>query len=165
MRHFYSPSTGGFYDDELHGDAIPADAIKISAAKLAALQQAHAEGAELVVTAKGPIAVHPKDDRELQLELATRRVKREARRRCLAVASLEQQSNDNAELALAALQAATDIGMTIDVAPALERRRRVDAIRAASNAIEQQLGRLSSTALAAFAPAENPAWPTFEEQR
>ena len=30
MRYYYSPSTRGFYIDQLHGDAMPADCLEIT---------------------------------------------------------------------------------------------------------------------------------------
>jgi len=160
---FYSPSTGGFYTTDLHGDGIPADAVKVSDRKHALLLDAQGKGAAIVAGPKGPIAQMPVQSFAEQLVVARRQVKREARRRIMAVATLERQSNDNALLALAALQAATDIGMTIDVAPAIERRRQVDDIRAASNAIELELENLPTAELAAFRAPQSPAWPKIEE--
>jgi len=160
---FYSPSTGGFYTTDLHGEAMPADVVKISDRKHALLLEAQGDGATIVASAKGPIAKMPVQSRGEQLVVNRRQVKREARRRILAVATLERQSNDNAALALAALQAATEIGMTIDVAPAIERRRQVDAIRAASNAIELELENMPTGELVAFRASQSAAWPKIEE--
>ena len=162
MPH-YSPSTGGFYTRDLHGDGIPADAVKITDRKHALLLEAQAKGAKIVAGEKGPIAEMPVQSHAEQLGVARRRVKREARRRILAIAPLELQSNDNASLALAALQAATEIGMTIDLGPALERRRQVDHIRATSNAIELELENLPTAELAAFRASQSAAWPKIED--
>lgn len=41
---FYAKSTGGFYDAEIHGDAIPADAIKITTAEHATLLAGQSAG-------------------------------------------------------------------------------------------------------------------------
>ena len=37
MTYWYSPSTGGFYLREIHGDLIPSDAVPVSEAEHAAL--------------------------------------------------------------------------------------------------------------------------------
>ncbi|WP_281660513.1 tail fiber assembly protein [Microvirgula aerodenitrificans] len=41
---FYSKSTGGFYDAEIHGDAIPADAVEITRDEHAALLAGQSTG-------------------------------------------------------------------------------------------------------------------------
>lgn len=155
MKRFYSPSTRGFYIDEVHGKTIPADAVEISERKHLSLLEAHGSGAEIVHTDKGPVAKLRKPDRSHLVDVATRRVKGEARKRILAVASLERQSNDNALIALAAL-ARSGTGAHLD---AVERRRKIDAIRAASNTIEAELAGLSAAELGAFSAARSPLWP------
>lgn len=157
---FYSPSTGGFYARDLHGDDMPVDAVKITARKHAALLSAQAAGASIVAGKEGrPVAVHPTagDIRAM----AVTRVKREAKRRILAIASLERQSNDNAALAMAAL--ATGMLEEVELEAALSRRQRIDVIRTASNGIEGDLNRLALADLTGFNPAHHPAWPKFED--
>jgi hypothetical protein len=149
---FYSPSTGGFYTPEIHGDVMPADVVQITARKHAALLEAQAQGAEIVDSDKGPVAHLPKVTRADLVAVAVRRIKREARRRILAVASLERQSNDNARLAL---YDRTDP----EFRAASERRLRIDAIRAASNAIEGDAADLDLAALKGFHPAHSSRWP------
>jgi hypothetical protein len=151
MSRFWSPSTGGFYTTDIHGDAVPADAVKISAGRHLALLEAHNAGAEIVAGPRGPVAVMPEGGARALVETAIRRVKREARRRCLEVASLERQSNDNAALSWHALAPETT--------GAVERRRQINAIRAASNAIESDLNDLADDALVAFDPANSDRWP------
>jgi hypothetical protein len=152
MSRFWSPSTGGFYTTDIHGDAVPADAVKISAGRHLALLEAHNAGADIVAGPRGPVAVMPKAERSASLATAIRRVKREARRRCLEVASIERQSNDNAALVLAAAGDPEFEG-------AVERRRQINAIRAASNAIESDLNDLADDALVEFDPANSERWP------
>lgn len=43
----YSPSTGGFYLPEIHGDAIPADAVVVSQAEYDALMQGQSAGQQI----------------------------------------------------------------------------------------------------------------------
>ena len=54
---FYSPTTRGFYDLALHGDAIPTDAVEISAEEHRALIAAQAAGKTIVIGDEGrPVA-------------------------------------------------------------------------------------------------------------
>ena len=56
----YSPSTGGFYAPEIHGDNTPSDAVAVSASAYAALLAAQAAGARIVPDANGyPVAQDP----------------------------------------------------------------------------------------------------------
>jgi len=56
---FYSKSTSGFYDTEIHGNAIPSDAVEITGKQHAALMQAQSEGKQIVADEKGyPIAIN-----------------------------------------------------------------------------------------------------------
>lgn len=150
---FYSPSTRGFYVEAVHGRDIPADAVKITNRRHQELLLAQAQGHEIVPTSAGPEVHHAESGPEVLLARAVSRVKREARRRILAIASLEQQSNDNAALALAVLAGDSTASL-----PALERRQKIDAVRAASNAIEAGLADLKVTQLATF-NAASAAWP------
>lgn len=60
MSIFYSPSTGGFYDSDINGSAIPADAVAITVDKHRALLAAQASGSTIQADASGaPIAVAP----------------------------------------------------------------------------------------------------------
>lgn len=152
---FFSPSTRGFYRKEIHGENMPADAVEITDKRHAKLLREQREGREIVHTEKGPAGKAHKPQRPQMLELCARRVKREARKRILAVASIERQSNDNAELAIAALSR----GGTGAHFPALARRERIDAIRAASNAIESELSSLTADELVTFNAARSPLWP------
>lgn len=149
---FFSPSTGGFYTKEIHGRNIPQDAVEVSARKHAKLMLAQSEGHEIVATRSGVTSRPLMPSGELAMTRAIHRTKRAARRKILAVASLERQSNDNATLALGTPGAE-------DYMAARERRRKIDAIRAASNAIEGYLSGLASEALAAFNPALSDLWP------
>lgn len=155
---YYSPSTGGFYLDELHGDAMPADVVKISQRRHAELMAAQAAGAAIVAGKRGPIA--SKASRDELAGAAIAAVKREARRRIRRIASAERQANDNALIAQAALALAVDCATELDFVPALERRRRIDAVRAFSNELELELAELGAAKLAAFR-ATAAEWPEF----
>lgn len=154
--HHFSPSTGSFYHTDLHGEDIPADAVPVTDEAHGALMRAQGAGATISAGPGGqPIAHKPGQDRETFLRLAIRKTKMEARRRILAVASLEKQSNDNAALALAALVGASPE----TVSGAIERRRQIEAIREASNTLEGDATGLDLPALRAFDPALSTRWP------
>lgn len=151
---FFSPSTGGFYDPAINRD-MPADAVRISRERHGELIAARAEGKVIVPDRRGrPMIREPRIGADLLRARAVASVKAEARRRILAVASLERQANDNADIAIEAFAgAATDIG------GALDRRASINAIRSASNAIEEQVARMPASNLTAFDPSSHPLWP------
>lgn len=56
----YAKSTGGFYDEAIHGNSTPADAVEITSADHAALLQGQATGKRIVPDASGrPILADP----------------------------------------------------------------------------------------------------------
>lgn len=58
MNVFYSPSTGGFYNDEINGINIPSDCVTVTEADYAALMDCSIEGKIIKPDANGqPIAV------------------------------------------------------------------------------------------------------------
>jgi len=101
MEHFFSPSTGGFYNETIHGPrqiaepqtekhikakrppryvsnpscTIPADAIAVDQATWAGLLAAQGEGKAIVVRAGVPVAVSPV--RSAEEQLAAIRLKRD----------------------------------------------------------------------------------------
>lgn len=151
---FYSASTGGFYHRDLHRDAIPADAVEIGERRHRELLDAQAEGRQIVANDAGRPILAPIDDsvaRRRSQALAS--LRREARRRILAVASLEQQSNDNAALALAVIDHAEA------PADAIDRRRRIDAIRSAHASATHRIDALHADDLDAFDAGDAALWP------
>ena len=152
-------SARGFLHSDVHDD-IPADAVPISAATHARLLAGQAEGQEIVAGAGGkPVLADPGGNTETDLRARLlRRTRREARRRILAIASLERQSNDNAALALAAFQLASLGGTSIDTAPALRRRAAIDALRAACDDICVQVEQLPVSRLRDFDPSLPAIW-------
>lgn len=57
---FYSKSTGGFYDREIHGNNIPADAVEITAEQHAALIEGQSQGKRIVADEVGhPVLADP----------------------------------------------------------------------------------------------------------
>lgn len=50
---FYSKTTGGFYDREIHGDNIPSDAVEITIEQHAALLEGQANGKRIVADEDG----------------------------------------------------------------------------------------------------------------
>lgn len=160
MGLFYSPSAGGFFDTAIHGFGIPADAVSISADQHRALLNAQAEGRSICHDDQGrPFAARAsKPKLEERRKGALGRIRSEARRRILAVASLEQQANDNAAIALHALQIAQTGASTIDASSALERRTRIDELRTASNLLESAIGGMDAKAIAALDIASPAHW-------
>lgn len=66
---FYSPSTGGFYDEAIHGDGIPADALQITAERHAELLNAQSTGKQIQAGEGGiPVAIDPPPPTRVQIE-------------------------------------------------------------------------------------------------
>jgi hypothetical protein len=156
---FYSPSTRGFHFQELFGQKPPADAVRINRRRHAQLLALQAAGAEIMPGPDGrPIAQKPVRTVDQQRAGAVLAVKAEAQRRILAIAPAYVQANDTAAIAMAALQEGLLGDITIDFLPAVERRERIDAVRAASNRIEAELAGFTAAQLAAFFPSDDSHW-------
>lgn len=57
---FYSKSTGGFYDTEIHGNAIPPDAVEITSEDHAALLSGQSDGKVITADVNGfPVLTDP----------------------------------------------------------------------------------------------------------
>lgn len=145
MTMLYSPAAGGFFDPALdYPGGLPADAVEISAAKHAQMLAGQAAG-RAIRPGKGGKPVLA-DRVPLRAELAAA-VRREAARRIAAIAPVWQQLND--------LRAPS---------PAAEARfAAIDAVRAASALIEQDLAATADKGLRGFPVADHPLWPTFSE--
>ena len=143
MAIFYSAAAGAFFDDANH-KTLPADAVQISATRHRALLNAQATGGIITASADGkPRIVRPRAGIAEQRARLVRQVKREAARRIDAVSPIWRQLNDSR-------------------APSSEGAARfaaIDAIRAASNAIEGEVSALPAAAISAFAFAHHPLWP------
>ena len=147
----YSPTTGGFYHAQVHADR-PADAIAVSKSRHAALIAAQESGCRIEMIDGAPTAVPPaQPGADVARSRAVAVIRAEAQRRILAIASIERQSNDNAALAIAALSG----HLSDQAAAALERRVAIDAVRAASDAIEQRFD-----AGETLDPHDPSLWPT-----
>src|SRR5690349_7861072 len=60
MTIYFSKTTVGFYDDAIHGDAIPSDAIAITAERHAALLNGQAAGQRIIGDRDGnPVLADP----------------------------------------------------------------------------------------------------------
>lgn len=65
---FYSASTGGFYDADIHGDAMPPDKVGISESQHAALLEAQSNGKNIKAGPGGfPVAADPEPPTAEQL--------------------------------------------------------------------------------------------------
>lgn len=143
MSLFYSAATGGFYDDAVHAE-LPADAVPITAARHAELIAAQETGAEIVPSERGTPVIHRHKPtaEELRAKLLAE-TDREANRRILAISPIWQQMND--------MRQPSDGGM--------ERFVAIDAVRAASNAVERAIAVCPAADLAAFSVSPHTLWP------
>lgn len=143
MALFYSANRHAFFDDGIHKD-IPADAVSITRARHRALLEAQGSGAAIVAGADGaPRIDRPRATRSVRRDQLTRAVKREAARRIDAIAPIWRQLNDS--------RTPSEAGAA--------RFAAIDAIRAASGAIEDEIATLTLAALKALDIAGHPAWP------
>lgn len=150
----YSALTGGFYHIGIHS-RLPHDVVAVSVATHARLMRAQAAGGRIVPRNGRPAIARASEDAiGLQHAAARAQIDNEARKRIIAIASLEQQSNDNAALAIAALAGE----LSEEASAALDRRTRINAVRAASNALEAQLATLSSDQLVDFDATGDLLW-------
>lgn len=153
----FSPSAANGMGAFIHAGiaALPTDALPVTALKHRQLLEKQAAGYRIRPGTDGrPVAIAPAKPSLDQLRArAIAAVKAEAGARILAIASLERQANDNAAIAIAALAGAGDVSAE------LERRRRIDAIRAASNTIEATIARMPASNLANFDASADRLWP------
>lgn len=142
----WSPSRNGFYAPAAPypPGSLPDDLVPITASRHAELMAAQAAGATITADAKGrPRAQLPDaSDRRRQLRGA---IRAEARRRITQISPLWRQLNDLREQTPAATA----------------RFARIDAIRAASTLIEQNLAEAPASALSTFPVATHLLWPEF----
>lgn len=155
----WSPGTGQFYHIERNAGSMPDDAVIITHGRHAELLAGQGAGRRIIAGQDGRPQLAPlrKPTAGALRGLAIADTKREAARRITAIASIEKQSNDNALIALAALT--PDAERAGALAAAIDRRRRIDAIRSGSDAIEARIASWSAAALARFDPADPALWP------
>lgn len=146
MTIFYSPSRRGFFDPDVH-QRVPEDGVRIRPSRHRELLAAQEQGAQIVPDREGrPELRWPARtvaDRRAEL---LRRVKGEARRRIDAISPTWRQLNDLRD-------------PTLDGAA---RFAAIDAIRAASAGLEEQVAGLTGDDLNRFAVRDNPDWPPEE---
>lgn len=138
----YSPGTKGFYDRDIHGDAVPSDAVEITDERHAELMQGQAEGLLIGSDADGApiLQQRPADELRAGLILA---IKAQAGFRIEAISPLWRQMNDQ----------------RLPTTAGAERFAAIDAIRAASDQIEAALAETSDADLSGFPVAGHPLWP------
>ena len=151
MAEFYSPSRGGFFDDKINR-TIPDDCVPLKPGQRQALHAALATGKVIRVTANRAVqAVAPTppavDDRRAQLHTA---VKREASRRILAITPMWQQLNDLRVIAT---------GVGLDRSAAVARCDAIDAVRTASNVLDEVIEAMGAGALARLDVTAPIHWP------
>lgn len=73
MGYFYSPSTNGFYDPEIHGENIPEDAVAITPERHAALLEGQSQGKLIQSDENGyPLLADPPAPTDEELASAAR---------------------------------------------------------------------------------------------
>jgi hypothetical protein len=128
--------------------AAPADAIEISEKRHAQLVAALSAGRKVSADARGrPVIARAAATSAAAVRAQLRtRIQREAARRIASVSPEWRQLND--------LREPSEAGAV--------RFARVDAIRAASNAIEELADKLPAEDLGGFPVADHPLWPKFD---
>lgn len=155
----YWSSTNGFQTRQAHGDGIPADAVRIRPSRHRELIAAQAAGAEIYAGKAGrPYIRRPRENLEHRRAFARQCVKREARRRILEIAPEWRQANDNADLAIAALQLSATMTTGVDTSGPIARRAAIDALRAASDRLEARLETMTGPELEIFDPSADAHW-------
>ncbi len=139
------PPRAGFWLTEA---SAPEGAVRITAARHAELLAAQAGGQRIIADARGrPVlerSARPSAER-IRAQLRTS-IRREAARRIQAVSPEWRQLND--------LREPSEAGAI--------RFARIDAIRAASGAIEELADRVPAAQLPAFPVADHTLWPEFD---
>lgn len=153
----WSPSTGHFYHAVLNARDLPDDVVPVSNRRHVELIEGRALGRAVLAGPNGRpvLGPLPRITVEQRRRRAVAAIKAEARRRILAVASIERQTNDNAALLLGADPATT--------AAIADRRRRIDAIRTASNTLEARIASWAAAALDRFDATDASFWPATDE--
>jgi hypothetical protein len=154
---YFSPSVPGFYDTAIHTpEMIPADAIRVTARRHRDMIAGQCAGRTILIGASGKPELSPirKPTREQLLRAAVGNIKAQASKRILAIASLEQQANDNAAMAMAALAGKA----TAEADAARLRRMAIDAIRLTSNSLEDMIATWAAAALSKFDAGANAHW-------
>lgn len=144
MTLYYSASAPGFFDSAIH-ETVPDDAVEITPARHHQLLAAQAEGRPIRANAKGGpiVGSRPKMTAADSRAQAKGAVKREASRRINAISPQWRQMND--------MRIASDAGSA--------RFAAIDAVRAASDAIEQEIDSITVEKLAALDIEHHIAWP------
>lgn len=141
MTMLYSPAAGGFFDPALdYPGGLPADAVEISAAKHAQLLAGQAAGRTIRPGKGGKPVLADRVPTPAQL---IAQIRREAARRIDAVAPVWRQLND----------------LRTPTPAAAARFAAINAIRAASDLIEQDLAATDTTGLRSFPITDHPLWP------
>ena len=147
MTLFYSATTGGFYDDMVHGAArIPADALEVTPSRHAELLDAQGSEAPVQIIASDtgtPIMSRQRTLTESELRAKLHSLLAQERSRRIAqIASLEQQLIDQR---LGGTEAST-------------RFAEIDAVRAQGEAIAAAINSASGSDLATFDPTDTLHW-------
>lgn len=153
MSRRYSPSTGGFYETDLHGNSIPGDAIYVAPARHFELMAAQAEGATIEPSSEtgNPIIVPPPAPRADAMAASLKSAVRiEADRRAQLVMPLAQQ--------VAILRRHAVGGEKLSPAT-LAAFAELDALQSAVDAIDADIEPRSAEELRTYSVRDNTLWP------
>lgn len=139
---FFSPSSGGFYHSQVH-QKMPNDVQEITASQHAALVKAQAERGPITLDRNGKPVPARAPSATVRRALLLVAIRAEARRRIEAISPIWRQMND----------------MRTPTPASAARFAAIDAIRAASALIEQDLSETSTAALGNFPIGDHPLWP------
>ncbi len=160
MTEYFSPLRGGFFDDRFNPE-IPADAIALVPGQRQSLFEALNRGDTVTATKSRKLKTsRPRIDLDLMRNRMHAAVKREASRRILAIAPMWQQLNDLRALAADQLEQ----GEEATRAGALARGASIDAVRAASNALDAAIDTMGTRALAQLDVTSACHWPPHQAE-
>ena len=150
MSIHYSPARNGFFDERVHA-TLPDDARPVTPEEHARLLDAQSAGKVIMPGNDGePTARRPAENGEQLRARLIRATKREAARRIEAVAPLWRQLNDWRDLShMPPGEQRSAIESRVDA---------INAIRAASNRLEQQLAGMTARQLAKADIADDTHW-------
>lgn len=153
MAIHYSASLHAFLDDTIHA-TLPGDAVAITAARHAELLAAQGEGALIIANAGRPQIRRRTANLTDRRAAMVRQIKREAARRIEAISPIWQQLND--------MRLPTPSDSAMEPAAAA-RFTAIDAVRAASDMIEDAIAGATAAQLDLIDISNHPAWPASVE--
>lgn len=151
MTIYFSATTGGFYETDIHGDHRPDDSVIVLQKRHKELIEAQEKGAQIVASKQGkPELQWPEETTdEGRRTIFVRQVKAEAAKRIDMISPPWRQLND--------MRTESDAG--------IDRFVQIDAIRKASDKIEVQVEQLDHDGLNDFTVVDHSLWPKTSESK